>query len=105
MGLRRYSQRGPQIGFFWTRDFPYLKLGIRDFPCIKLGIRDLKAKSGRVWGFESILGRWDAKNIPRDYGIARNFWSGLKGLKYPIGDRTCGALRSLGRRKRENYRN
>ena len=31
-------------------------------------------------------GRWDAKNSPRDYGIARNLRSGLRGLKNPIGD-------------------
>ena len=31
-------------------------------------------------------GRRGAKNNPRDYGIARNFGSGLKGLKNPIGD-------------------
>ena len=30
-----------------------------------------------------MLGRWDAKNNPPDYGIARNFGSGLKN---PIGD-------------------
>ena len=27
---------------------------------------------------ESMLGMWDAKNNPRDYGIARNFGSGLR---------------------------
>ena len=26
-------------------------------------------------------GRWDAKNDPRDYGIARNFGSGLRDWK------------------------
>ena len=33
-------------------------------------------------------GRWDAKNSPRDYGIARNLRSvfTITGLKNPIGD-------------------
>ena len=50
--------------------------GIRDFSYLRLGIRDNKAKS------EILRGRWEGKNNPRDYGIARNF----TGLKNPIGD-------------------
>ena len=70
-------QRGSQIGFFGIRDFLYLKLGIRDYT----------SKIGASLGIESMLGRWDGKNNPRDYGITRNFGSGY-GMKYPIGDRT-----------------
>ena len=70
-------QRGSQIGFFGTRDFPYLKLGIRDYT----------SKIGASLGIESMLGRWDGKNNPRDYGITRNYGSGYE-MKYPIGDRT-----------------
>ena len=57
--IKRLSNR-----FFGTRDFPYLKLGIRDL---------IRAS----FGIEIVLGRWDAKNNPRDYGIKRNFESRL----------------------------
>ena len=45
-------------------------------------------------------GRRGAKNNPRDYGISRNFGSGLKGLKNPIGD-PLPSLRSRTGRARE----
>ena len=45
---------------------------------LKLGIRDFKAKWGRDGGYESVRGRWDAKNNSRDYSIARTFGSGLR---------------------------
>ena len=51
--------------------------GSRDFLYLKLGIRDLKAKLGRVSGIESMFGKSDTGNNPRDYGIARNFGLGL----------------------------
>ena len=38
-------------------------------------------------------GRWDAKNSPRDYGIARNLRSGLKN---PIGDPRCSQSIKIG---------
>ena len=47
---------------------------------MKLGIRDLGFESkirGR-FGIESMRWRRDAKNNPRDYGIARNFGSRLR---------------------------
>ena len=52
---------------------------MRDFPGSKLGIRDFTAKSGRDSGLKVCVGggMWDAKNSPRDYGIARNLRSGL----------------------------
>ena len=57
--------------------------GSRNFLYLKLGIRDLKAKSGRVSGIESMLGRSDAKYNPRD---CTKFWVGITGLKNPIGN-------------------
>ena len=55
--------------FFGSRDFLYLKLGIREF----------ESRIGASFGIESILGGWNAKYKPRDYGIARNFASGFRG--------------------------
>ena len=55
--------------------------GTRDFPYLKLGIRDLIRAS---FGIEGMLRRWDAKNNPRDYGIA--LWVEITGLKNAIGD-------------------
>ena len=37
-----------------------------------------ESKIGASFWIESVLGRWDAKNNPLDYGIARNFGSGLR---------------------------
>ena len=37
-------------------------------------------------------GRRGAKNNPRDYGIARNFESGLRDLKNHIGDPLNGVI-------------
>ena len=51
---------------------------------LKLGIWDFKAKSGRESGLK-YTGRWEAKNNPLDYGIARNFGSGLRDRKTPLG--------------------
>ena len=58
---------------------------IRDFPCLKLGIRDFKEKSGPGIRIESMHGKRDAKNNPRDYGIARNFGSGLRDRRTLLG--------------------
>ena len=38
-------------------------------------------------------GRWDAKSNPRDYGIARNFGSGLRDRKT-----LCASLASFGKK-------
>ena len=70
-------QRGSQIGFFGTRDFPYLKLGIRDY----------KSKSGRVWGLKVCLGGGMAKITLGITGL-HEILGRDTGLKYPIGDRT-----------------
>ena len=70
-------QRGSQIGFFGTRDFPYLKLGIRDY----------KAKSGRVWGLKVCLGGGMVKITLRITEL-QEIMGRDTGLKYPIGDRT-----------------
>ena len=51
--------------------------GIRDFPYLRLGIRDNKAKSGQDSGLKACAGGGKPNN-PRDYGIARNFRSGLR---------------------------
>ena len=40
---------------------------IRDLPSLKVGTREFKI--GPRFFFESMCGRWDAKNNPRDYGI------------------------------------
>ena len=73
------------IGFF----------GIRDFPS------GFQTKMGAILN----RGRWDAKNNHRDYGIARNFgsglrdcskfWIGITGLKNPIGDHLLQYNRSI----------
>ena len=51
--------------------------GIRDFSCLKLGNRDFKAKSGKTgdWKYACEL---ECRSISRDYGIARNCWSGSR---------------------------
>ena len=38
---------------------------------------------GARFGIDCMRTRLDAKNNPRDYGIARNFWVGITGLKNP----------------------
>ena len=62
------SSREFTIVFFGIRDFPYLNLS--GFGIFLIGNSGLE--------IESMHGRWDAKNNPRDYGIARNFGSGLR---------------------------
>ena len=52
--------------------------GTRDFPIFKARYSEFESKIGASFGIESMLGRWDSKNNPRDYGIARNFGSGLR---------------------------
>ena len=60
------------------RSVPKRFFGIRDFPYLKLGI--FKQNSGRDPGFKILRGssRWDAKYNQHDYGMARNFGSGLR---------------------------
>ena len=48
------------------------------FPLFKARYSEFESKIGASFGIESMLGRWDSKNNPRDYGIARNFGSGLR---------------------------
>ena len=50
-------------------------IGTRKFQARRSGF---ESKIGACSGIESMLGKWDAKNNPRDYGIARNFGSGLR---------------------------
>ena len=50
-------------------------LGTRKFEARDSGF---ESKIGACFGIESVIARWDAKNNPRDYGIARNFGSGLR---------------------------
>ena len=60
------------IGFF----------GIRDFPS------GFQTKMGAIWN----RGRWDAKNNDRDYGIARNFGSGLRDWRTQLGTIYCNII-------------
>ena len=48
------------------------------FPLFKARDLGFQSKIGASFGIESVLARWDAKNNPRDYGITRNFGSGLR---------------------------
>ena len=48
-------------------------LGTRKFEARDSGF---ESKIEACFGIESMLARWDAKNNPQDYGIARNFGSG-----------------------------
>ena len=41
---------------------------------------------GERFGIESVHGKADSENIPRDYGTEQKFWVGMAGLKNPIGD-------------------
>ena len=43
-------------------------------------------KKNRGEKVESLRGRWDTKNNPRDYGIARNLKSGLRDWRTTVGD-------------------
>ena len=53
-------------------------IGFRDpeFPLFEAQDSVFESKIGERFGIESMRGRWDAKNNPRDYRIARNFGSG-----------------------------
>ena len=55
------------------RDFRFSQ-----FPLFEPGDSGFESKIGASFEIESMLGRWDAKNNPRDYGIARNFGSGSR---------------------------
>ena len=48
------------------------------FPLFKPQDSRFESKIGASFWIESMLGEWDAKNNLRDYGIARNFGSGLR---------------------------
>ena len=77
---------------FWNLSImrvPNKFFGMRDFPYLRLGIREFKAKSGWDSGLKVCAeGRVPKiKNNPRDYGIARNFWSGLRDWKTLLGTR------------------
>ena len=68
--------------FLWTRDLPYLKLGIRD----------LKPKSGRVSGLKVCVGGGMPK-ITSGLRDCTEFWVGITGLKKTL----LGTLRFHGR--------
>ena len=63
---------------------PQKVFGIRNFPYLNLGNRDYKKNRAR-FGIESITGGRMWKNNPRDYGIARNFGSGLRDWRTVLG--------------------
>ena len=48
------------------------------FPSFEARGSGFESKIGASFVIESMLGRWDSKNNLRDYGIARNFGSGLR---------------------------
>ena len=48
------------------------------FPFFEARDSGFESKIGKSLGIESMLGRCDAKNNPRDHGTARNFGSGLR---------------------------
>ena len=43
-------------------------------------------------------GRWDAKSNPRDYGIARNFESGLRDRKTLLGTLNIAVIMWIARK-------
>ena len=55
------------------------------FPLFEAGDSGFYSKIREGFGIESIRGRWDAKNNPRNYGIARNLGSGLRDRKTLLG--------------------
>ena len=69
------------VGTF-SKILPHSHIRVLDrfFGTRKFEARDsgFESKIQACFGTESMLGRWDAKNNPRDYGIARNFGSGLR---------------------------
>ena len=48
------------------------------FPLFEARDSGFESKIVSSFGIERMLGRWDSKNNPRDYWIARNFGSGLR---------------------------
>ena len=48
------------------------------FPLVEGQDSGFESKIGASFWIESMLGRRDSKNNPRDCGIARNFGSGLR---------------------------
>ena len=40
---------------------------------------------GARYGIESVHGKANSENIPRDYGTEQKCWVGMMGLKNPIG--------------------
>ena len=63
------------------------------FPLFEARHSGFESKIGARFEIESIRERWDAKNNPRDYGIARNFGSGLRDWRTLLG--TLNILVSL----------
>ena len=55
------------------------------FPLFEARDSGFERKIGRSFGIKSMPGRWDSKNNARDYGIARNFGSGLGDWKTLLG--------------------
>ena len=62
------------------------------FPLFEARDSGFESKIGARFGIESIRERWDAKNNPRDYGIARNFGSGLRDWRTLFGTLQYGML-------------
>ena len=60
------------------------------FPLFEARDSGFESKIGARFGIESIRERWDAKNNPRDYGIARNFGSGLRDWRTLLGTLCLG---------------
>ena len=67
---------------------PIVTLGITEFQEILGRVYGIEtqdsgfySKIGSRFGIESIRGRWYANSNPRDYGIPRNFGSGLRDLR------------------------
>ena len=63
----------------------YSIFGIRDFPLFETGDSGFYSTSRVSFGIESMSGRWDARNSHRDYVIERNFGSGLRDWRTPLG--------------------
>ena len=68
------NSEGPQK-VFWDPGFPLFEARDSGF----------QSKIGRSFGIKSMPGRWDSKNNPRDYGIERNFGSGLRDWRTLLG--------------------
>ena len=76
---------------FITTQTKTVKLSFSELTSIKVsliwssGFGILKQNPAN-FGIESIRASYNARNNPRDYGIARNLGSGKTGLKNPIGN-------------------